>query len=1019
MASPRAAPPSARKKPPAPPTGQSPDEVIGEFRRGKEIGKGSFATVYLAQHRKKKSFAAMKVVAMAGLRQKLKDGIAREVKSLKDLHHPNITALFTTLESPTHFYLLMEYCQLSDLSQFLKKRTVLATLPETEDIFRRYPNPEVGGFHEVLTRHFVKQIAAGLEHLRANNIAHRDIKPQNLLLTPAPSYLSKQRPEDLPYTRDADALISPIGLPTLPMVKIADFGFARELKPDAMAETLCGSPLYMAPEILRYERYTAKADLWSAGAVLYEIVAGRAPFKAPNHLDLLRKIDQANNYIAFDKKLVISRPMKELIRKLLNKYPLERVTFDGLKEDPVITGDIPGLVPEDVEIMRQQNDSQVASFTKPSPADELPLEDTSQARNSSETSLRPKKSQDEVQSSGSRKSSDQERRTRPDNVSRRKSSAGTQNQAEPVAVEMQRRPSQREQPKQRRPSMVAHATAPARQELLTGVAAAPSSAPRMERRPSRTSPLTGPPMVREPSAADPARFKEERGSREARDRIAQDMAFEKEYVVVEKRAVEINAFADELDANRNGQQALMTRRATTQGHPAPVAGVQPASPSRAMQVASGRPQGMHQRTTSFERRYAPSPQSATNMLTKALNAANVRLFGALGTSPPFGKGQSPPRGYGAFPVYPAPQGTLLLRDGNETKTPMDEDTRIVRTMEEAGHRSEVIYGFAEVKYRQLLPATPSSQDALGIQQITAPEKQAEGSGKGNDKDMTIMATVGVAEEALVLYVKTLAILAKTIDLAGYWWNKQNRTEPIASDSASRPSNASSTEVGKRMNNVVQWARSRFNECLEKSEVVGRRLQAAQRQLPEDHPGHPYNQDTKSSGAGGGITTSAENIMITTGVTAESLMYDRAVEMSRAAAVSELVGEDLNDCEIGYVTAIMLWEAVLENDDEPLMRKPSARKDKAPEELINGMETADRQHTQKRKFPRCQTCPYNNANGNRTVIESAKTRLSALRKKMQMAQQVAKRSSQAGSGNATPKAAISPAPSPAIAGTPPK
>ena len=283
---------------------------------------------------------------------------------------------------------------------------------------------------------------------------------------------------------------------------------------------------------------------------------------------------------------------------------------------------------------------------------------------------------------------------------------------------------------------------------------------------------------------------------------------------------------------------------------------------------------------------------------------------------------------------------------------MDEDTKLVRTMEDAAHRSDVIFGFAEVKYRQLLPATPSAQDALGIQQIGAQEKPLIGSGSGEDedKDMTTVAIVGVAEEALVLYVKTLAILAKTIDLAGYWWNKQDRAEAATSDARSRSPSAGSSETGKRMNNVVQWARNRFNECLEKSEVVGRRLIAAQRQLPGDHPGHPNNQALNSAGTtGGAINTSAEQIPITSGVTAEKLMFDRAVEMSKAAAVSELVGEELNDCEIGYVTAIMLLEAVLETDDDPLTRKPSAKKDRPADEIVNGMETEDRQTVIKRAF----------------------------------------------------------------------
>ncbi|KAK3066716.1 Serine/threonine-protein kinase, partial [Teratosphaeriaceae sp. CCFEE 6253] len=216
---------SSRRLAPSYPEAE-PDEIIGEFRRGKEIGKGSFAAVYLAQHRKHKSYVAIKAVQMGKLSKKLKDNLDSEIRILTDLRHPHIVALFDCTHTPTYFYLVMEYCQLSDLSQFLKKRHTLATLPETADIFRRYPNPAVGGFHEVLVRHFLKQIASALQHLRKLNFIHRDIKPQNLLLNPAPMLMAKQRPEYMPLTDTVDLLIPAAGVENLPMLKIADFGFA-------------------------------------------------------------------------------------------------------------------------------------------------------------------------------------------------------------------------------------------------------------------------------------------------------------------------------------------------------------------------------------------------------------------------------------------------------------------------------------------------------------------------------------------------------------------------------------------------------------------------------------------------------------------------------------------------------------------------------------------------------------------------------------------------------------------------
>ena len=165
------------------------------------------------------------------------------------------------------------------------------------------------------------RIARALKFLRERNLIHRDIKPQNLLLKPA-------SPEEL-------ARGHPLGVPIL---KVADFGFARSLPNAMMAETLCGSPLYMAPEILRYEKYDAKADLWSVGAVLYETSVGRPPFRAQNHIELLKKIDRTKNIKFPDEdpataeKDPTAKPVpsdiKKLIRSLLRQFPAERMSYD-------------------------------------------------------------------------------------------------------------------------------------------------------------------------------------------------------------------------------------------------------------------------------------------------------------------------------------------------------------------------------------------------------------------------------------------------------------------------------------------------------------------------------------------------------------------------------------------------------------------------------------------------------------------------------------------------------------------
>jgi serine/threonine-protein kinase ULK2 len=162
----------------------------------------------------------------------------------------------------------------------------------------------------------VTHIARALKFLRQRNLIHRDIKPQNLLLKPA---------TEVDYDKG-----HPLGIPLL---KIADFGFARHLPNTMMAETLCGSPLYMAPEILRYEKYDAKADLWSVGAVLYEISVGKPPFRAQNHIELLKRIEQARSTVRFPDEEdpnvnKVPDDIKKLIRALLKRHPVERASFE-------------------------------------------------------------------------------------------------------------------------------------------------------------------------------------------------------------------------------------------------------------------------------------------------------------------------------------------------------------------------------------------------------------------------------------------------------------------------------------------------------------------------------------------------------------------------------------------------------------------------------------------------------------------------------------------------------------------
>lgn len=904
--------------------------TIGRYTRLEEIGRGSFATVYQGMHNRTRTFVAIKSVNLSKLNKKLKDNLSSEIDILKGLQHPHIVALIDCHESTQHIHLIMEYCALGDLSQFIKKRESLWEHSQTREMIKKYPNAPGGALNEVVVRHFLKQLASALKFLRDRNLIHRDIKPQNLLLCPAPVAYREGKANIIPYKGSDNSYDPTTGLETMPMLKIADFGFARSLPATSLAETLCGSPLYMAPEILRYEKYDAKADLWSVGTVLYEMVVGRPPFRATNHVELLRKIEKGEDRIRFPEENTASDDIKSLIRGLLKRNPVERLNFPEFFKNRVITDTIPGLSPEDQPRQSSANPTHVPGPSRANSRPDIPAfievktSDSPYPDEPEETFTYPT-------SHGPH--SRQEPETLPAASPMRRVGSGDRPTSGNANYQSRGTPPHR-------PSPISHVTAPGRQELVDRNAAATMERQRPQNKYS-----------------GPTKTTEDAHALEERDRAAQEVAFERDYVVVEKRAVEVNAFADELAHSPRIQGGMprtqagnMPRRATTQALPT-TSSASPHGPnSKAMQIVSGRSRAdsTHARQHSYERRYGQSPSSATSAISKALNMASGRLFG-MGFSPPLAVtkgGRSPPLAYNPFPAYPIGQANLMITgDGAKPNMALDEDYKTVQTIEECATRSDVVYGFAEVKYKQLIPLAPSAQGD--------PSANAEGS-EGGDDGLTVDAIVTLSEEALVLYVKALSLLAKSMDIAGSWWSRKNR-EDTYGDSGSR-GDGTTALAGTRINNVVQWVRSRFNEVLEKAEFVRLRLIESQKRLPLDHPGHPNNHSIGSTANSSG----SADVVVSPGVTAEKLMYDRALEMSRTAAINELTSEDLAGCEIAYVTAIRMLEAVLEDDG--LRQSTGSASQRSESSPLDSLQGEDRQVVVK-------------------MVSSMRTRLGALRKKL--------------------------------------
>ncbi|CAA6656108.1 unnamed protein product [Spirodela intermedia] len=220
--------------------------VVGDYMLGPKIGAGSFAVVWQARHRLLGLEVAVKEIDKKQLSRKLRESLFKEIDILRNVSHPNIVRLHEAIETQEKIYLVLEYCTGGDLAAFITRH---------------------GRVSEAVARHLMQQLASGLQVLRENNLIHRDLKPQNLLLS----------------SNDESSVL-----------KIGDFGFARYLMPQGLADTLCGSPLYMAPEIIQNQKYDAKADLWSVGAILFQLVTGKPPFDGDTQFQLFQNILRSN-----------------------------------------------------------------------------------------------------------------------------------------------------------------------------------------------------------------------------------------------------------------------------------------------------------------------------------------------------------------------------------------------------------------------------------------------------------------------------------------------------------------------------------------------------------------------------------------------------------------------------------------------------------------------------------------------------------------------------------------------------
>nr|XP_018628835.1 CBL-interacting serine/threonine-protein kinase 23 isoform X2 [Nicotiana tomentosiformis] len=256
---------------------------VGRYEVGRTLGEGTFAKVKFARNVETGDNVAIKILDKEKvMKHKMIGQIKREISTMKLIRHPNVIRMYEVMASKSKIYIVLEFVTGGELFDKIASR---------------------GRLKEDEARKYFQQLINAVDYCHSRGVFHRDLKPENLLL-------------------DVNGVL-----------KVSDFGLSalpQQVREDGLLHTTCGTPNYVAPEVINNKGYDgAKADLWSCGVILFVLMAGYLPFEESNLMALYKKIHKAE----FTCPPWFSSSAKKLIKRILDPNPQTRITFSEVIEN--------------------------------------------------------------------------------------------------------------------------------------------------------------------------------------------------------------------------------------------------------------------------------------------------------------------------------------------------------------------------------------------------------------------------------------------------------------------------------------------------------------------------------------------------------------------------------------------------------------------------------------------------------------------------------------------------------------